>query len=89
MKAKDFDRIFDEVGDISSHVDRSSVHRPAFEQKRVNVDSPVWVVQALDLQARRLGGTRQAIIKVWIADRLKLETESGRQRPRPQNGRIR
>lgn len=77
MKAKQFDQAFDEGGDISSYVDRSSVRRPSFEQKRVNVDFPVWVIHALDLQARRLGVTRQAIIKVWIAERLKVEAESG------------
>jgi hypothetical protein len=29
------------------------------------------MIQALDKEARRLGVTRQAIIKVWIAERLK------------------
>ena len=40
------------------------------EVRRVNVDFPVWVVEALDAEAGRLGVTRQSIIKVWIADRL-------------------
>ena len=38
--------------------------------KRVNVDFPAWVVEALDREARRLGVTRQALVKLWIAERL-------------------
>ena len=38
--------------------------------KRVNVDFPLWMVQSLDREARRLGVTRQSLIKLWLADRL-------------------
>jgi hypothetical protein len=70
MKAKDFDREFDEGKDVSSHLDLSKARRPGREQQRVNVDFPGWMVEALDREASRLGVTRQSIIKVWIADRL-------------------
>jgi len=30
-----------------------------------------WMIQSLDKEARRLGVTRQSIIKIWIAERLK------------------
>lgn len=43
---------------------------PLKEQRRGNVDFPVWMVQSLDREASRLGVTRQSIIKVWIAERL-------------------
>jgi hypothetical protein len=43
---------------------------PGFEQRRVNVDFPVWMIESLDREARRIGVTRQSIIKVWIAERL-------------------
>jgi hypothetical protein len=43
---------------------------PGLEQRRVNVDFPVWMIESLDREARRLGVTRQSIIKVWIAERL-------------------
>ncbi|WP_425488638.1 type II toxin-antitoxin system BrnA family antitoxin [Litorivivens lipolytica] len=39
-------------------------------QRRVNVDFPVWMIEALDDEAARLGVTRQSIIKVWLAERL-------------------
>lgn len=70
MKATEFDRRFDDGEDMSAHVDWSKARRPNTESKRVNVDFPVWVVAGLDRQAKRLGITRQALIKMWIADRL-------------------
>jgi len=71
MKANEFDKKFDEgVEDIIDDLDLSNVRRPNREQRRVNVDFPVWMVDSLDREARRLGVTRQSIIKVWIAERL-------------------
>ena len=70
MKARDFDKKFDEGGDISSCLDVTKARRPEQEQKRVNVDFPLWMIQQLDKESRRLGVPRQAIIKVWVAERL-------------------
>ena len=70
MKARELDRIFDEGGDISRHIDVSKARRPGQDQKRVNVDFPVWMIQLLDKEARRLGVPRQSVIKIWIAERL-------------------
>ncbi len=71
MKAREFDQKFDAGEDITEHLDRSRARRPEQEQKRVNVDFPVWMIQQLDKEAKRLGVPRQAIIKVWVAERLK------------------
>jgi len=70
MKAKDFDRKFDLGEDVTPHLELSRTRRPGIEQKRVNVDLPAWMIESLDREARRLGVTRQSIIKVWIAERL-------------------
>jgi hypothetical protein len=70
MKAREFDKQFDEGRDISQHLDMTKASRRAQEQKRVNVDFPVWMIQLLDKEARRLGVPRQSIIKVWVAERL-------------------
>ena len=71
MKAKVFDKKFDDNKvDIIDDLDLSSVKRPNREQRRVNVDFPVWMVESLDNEAARLGVTRQSIIKVWLAERL-------------------
>ena len=71
MKAEDFDRKFDNGEDVSEHLDMEKAHRPGRAQKRVNVDFPLWMVDSLDKEAKRLGVTRQSIIKIWIAERLK------------------
>jgi len=70
MKAKTFDHKFDEGEDITDVLDLAKARRPQQEQKRVNVDFPTWMVERLDKEARRVGVTRQSIIKVWLAERL-------------------
>jgi hypothetical protein len=70
MRAKDVDDKFDAGEDISSLLDLSRATRPEQAQKRVNVDFPLWMIQQLDKESRRLGVPRQAIIKVWVAERL-------------------
>jgi len=74
MKAKDFDKKFDEGSeDIIDDLGLSNIKRPNQEQKRVNVDFPVWMTEALDREASRIGVTRQSIIKVWMAERLESQ----------------
>lgn len=70
MKARDFDKKFDEGADITSYLELSKARKPEQEQKRVNVDFPLWMIRMLDKEARRLGVPRQSIIKVWVAERL-------------------
>ena len=74
MKAKDFEKQFDEDIDITQSLDLSKAKRVLQEQKRVNVDFPTWMVESLDREAGKLGVTRQSIIKVWLADRLEQVT---------------
>jgi hypothetical protein len=70
MKAKKFDSDFDQGKDITGSLDLSKARRPKQQQKRVNVDFPIWMIEMLDREAGRLGVTRQSIIKVWLAERL-------------------
>ena len=75
MKAKDFDKKFDEgQEDIIEDLDLSTARRTNLKQKRINVDFPAWVVESLDREAARIGVTRQSIIKVWLVERLQAET---------------
>lgn len=74
MKASEFDQKFnDNDEDIISELDLSSVKRVNQEQKRVNVDFPIWMIESLDKEASRIGVTRQSIIKVWLAERLESQ----------------
>ena len=70
MKAKELDEKFDRGEDVTSHLDLTKIRRPNQEPRRVNVDFPIWMIDSLDREAKRLGITRQALIKVWIAERL-------------------
>ncbi|WP_404415938.1 CopG family transcriptional regulator [Vreelandella aquamarina] len=75
MKAKDFDKKFEEgEQDIVDDLNLSSARRVNQEQKRINVDFPAWVVESLDREAARIGVTRQSIIKVWRVERLQAES---------------
>ena len=73
MKAKKLDEKFDEGEDITKYLDVSKAHRPEQEQRRVNVDFPIWMIHSLDKEAKRLGVPRQSIIKVWVAERLEAK----------------
>lgn len=70
MKAHDFDKKIDNGEDLTSDLDISKARRLNQEPKRINVDFPTWMIESLDREAKRLGVTRQSIIKVWIAEML-------------------
>jgi hypothetical protein len=73
ISAEELDRRFDEGEDVSRFLDWSAARRPGLEQRRVNVDLPLWMIESLDGEAKRVGATRQSIVKVWLAERLKAE----------------
>lgn len=75
MKAKEFDQRFEDGEDMLAHVDLSKARRPRHKQQRVNVDFTEWMVEALDREASRLGVSRQALIKIWLAERLEAQAE--------------
>lgn len=81
MKAKDFEQQFDEDINITASLDLSKAKRVLQAQKRVNVDFPTWMIESLDREAKKLGVTRQSIIKVWLAERLEKSAHA-----HPSNG---
>ncbi|MCD6197357.1 MAG: CopG family transcriptional regulator [Deltaproteobacteria bacterium] len=71
MKPEEFDKKFDDnKKDIIDDLDLTSLRRPNLKQKRVNVDFPAWIIDSLDKEAKRMGVTRQSVIKLWLAERL-------------------
>ena len=54
--------------DLSAHLDLAKATRPGREVQRVNVDFPVDLLRAIDREAKRIGVTRQAFIKLRLAD---------------------
>lgn len=78
MKAKDFDKKFDEgKTDVVDQLNLKTLKRPKQMQRRVNVDFPTWMIESLDKEASKLGVTRQSIIKVWLAERLEALPSKG------------
>jgi hypothetical protein len=70
MEASEFDKRFDAGERVVDELDVSEARRPLQESRRVNVDFPLWMVESLDREAKRLGVPRQSVIKIWIAERL-------------------
>ena len=74
ITAKEFDEKFDNGEDIIEFLDLENAIKPEFSVKRVSVDFPEWMVKSLDSEAKRLGVTRQSIIKFWISEKLGSKT---------------
>ena len=70
LSAAELDAMHDAAVDLSAHVDLGTSVRPGRAVQRVNVDFPVDLLREIDQEARRLGVTRQAFIKVRLADAL-------------------
>jgi hypothetical protein len=71
MKAEEFDRKFDEgEEDIIQYLDLAQMKRPGLAQQPLNINFPVWMIEAVDKEAQRLGITRESVIKAWIADAI-------------------
>jgi len=74
VSVEEFERIFEDGGDeLDQFVDwqNAKVVAPVMTKAtKVNVDFPAWVVNALDREAGRVGVARQALIKMWIVERL-------------------
>ena len=72
---KEFDNLFDKGEDITEYLDTdSSMSLDEFEGKykikRVNVDFPLYIVDILDREAKKIGVTRQSLIKMWISEKI-------------------
>ncbi len=70
IEGAEFDRRFDVREDMTEHVDWSRAKRLGADAKRVNGDFPPAILSQLDAHVRKRGVTRQALIKMWLADRL-------------------
>jgi len=71
MKALEIDKIFDEnQEDVLDYFDTSKIKMINEEPRRVNIDFPSWMIQSLDKEAKHVGVSRQAVIKMWLAEKL-------------------
>lgn len=71
IKAAEFDKKFDDGERISNYIDKSSVKRNSLQVKRINISLPEWMLKSLDTKAKKLGISRQSVIKKFVAEKLK------------------
>jgi hypothetical protein len=65
----EFDAMFDRGEDITPYVDFKNV----VVGLPFNFEFSTWMLEILDREARKLNISRQAVIKMWITDRLNAE----------------
>lgn len=74
VTAEEFDEVFDKgEEDILYYVnlDEAVVAGPQeVKTRKININMPEWMINALDQEANNLAVNRQAIINMWIAERL-------------------
>jgi hypothetical protein len=71
ITAAEFDRKFDAGEDVTAYLDLETATHPNRALQRVNVDFPTDLLREIDAETKRLGVTRQAFIKMRIADALR------------------
>ena len=74
MKVENFDKTFDSGEDVSEFLNISKARRVNQEMKRVSIDFPAWVVDLLDKHSKKLGMSRQELVKIWVAEKLQETT---------------
>ena len=77
ISTKDLEAAFDAGDDITGHMDMTTARRPNQQRaaRRISMDVPEELVLGLDRAAERMGVNRQAVIKVWLTERLDQEAE--------------
>jgi hypothetical protein len=68
LSAARLDKMHDVGKDLTPHLDLAKSTRPGRVFQRVNADFPVDLLDAIDREARRIGVSRQAFIKLRLAD---------------------
>ena len=79
FKAADIDRAFDDGEDVMDFFDTSNPiveDAPAVDTRRVTLTLPAWMIEQLDDRARSLAVSRNAVVNMWLDERLKTERES-------------
>ena len=66
LKATELDRQFDSKIDVFDYMNFDE----AIVVKRINIDMPKWLLDVLDSEALKLNVSRQAIIKMWLSQKV-------------------
>jgi predicted DNA binding CopG/RHH family protein len=75
--AENLEARFDAGEDVLDYFDPAASVRRNHLKSRVNLDLPAWLLARLDRHASRHGVPRQALVKLWLAERLAAEEARG------------
>ncbi len=69
----EIDEAFDNGEDMRKYFDfsKAEVVKPENETRRVNINMPVWLIEAIDKEASHVGANRQSYINIMLAEGLK------------------
>ena len=71
ISAEALERKFDEGNeDILQYFDMTTLEQPNKELQPLQLELPQDLLQRLDFEAGKVGVAPQALVKVWIAERL-------------------
>lgn len=75
---KRIDELFDDGADMTDFIVDSETRFPGQNDsaRKINISMPEWMIRELDKTAKHLAVTRQAVINMWIGERLAKERES-------------
>ena len=73
ITAKELDKKFENQEDLADYMDFNQ----AVVVRRVNLDLPQWLLDALDREALKLNISRQAIMKIWLSEKLQEIRKAG------------
>lgn len=70
------DEAFDNGEDVLQYFDisKARLQDPVVPTKKININIPQWLIDELDKQASSLAISRNAIINVWLAERVKQDS---------------
>ncbi|MDF1759422.1 MAG: CopG family transcriptional regulator [Coxiellaceae bacterium] len=70
IAAKEFDEQFED-GDVTEYLDLKSA-KLKYPIQRLSIDFTKHMIEAIDIEAAKIGVTRTALIKMWVAERLDI-----------------
>ncbi len=68
--AANLEEKFDRGENVLDYFDTKNPILEGSEIERVEIEFPAWIVASLEQEASRVGVTRDALLKVWVAQRL-------------------
>ncbi len=74
ISAEEFDEKFEAGEDLSEYLDLDKAIRPGLKQKKIRLQLPEWMLGSVDREAKKLGVSRQAVLRMWISEKLKNQS---------------